>query len=416
MADGVTNYYALIGVEPAASTEEIRRSYGERVREAMESHDRARFALLQEAFDVLKDFEKRAKYDAELAASVPSTAPQAPPRPPVMPTIGTPGIGTTTTPGAVGQPRPTGATMGGNAPMGTMTDSTVHMGGASSAGQTGLASPPSANLAFPAACPICAVPFSNGPGGTVPDEGFCPECGFQLGSTPGQEAQTRPLPKLVDVTGREFPLKRGENLVGRSGEVDVLIPHQTVSKRHARLIVEDKGITLEDLQSTNGTKISGVNIPANLRTGVADRTPLQFGAVKLTLIVPEPEVGEMAALPSPDASDSGTIAALTAPEGSNSAARLVAPSGEVHVLTAARTTFGRRQGNTVILTEDSYISGSHAEIVFRDDRFYLTDLGSTNGTRLNGQRIEANQPYPMADGDAVAFGQTTFTYRGPSAK
>jgi pSer/pThr/pTyr-binding forkhead associated (FHA) protein len=415
MADGVTNYYALIGVEPAASTEEIRRSYGERVREAMESHDRARFALLQEAFDVLKDFEKRAKYDVELKASIPNTAPQAPPRPPVMPTIGMPSIGTqsgtTTPPGVTGQPQPTGATMGGYAPMGTMTDSTVQMGGT-----TGFTSAPQGSFPLPTVCPMEVSPCPLLNGTAQPDEGFCPECGFQLGSTLGQEAQMRPLPKLVDVTGREFPLKRGENLVGRAGEVDVLIPHQTVSKRHARLIVEEKGITLEDLQSTNGTKISGVNIPANLRTGVADRTPLQFGAVKLTLIVPEPEVGEMAALPSPDASGDGTVAALTAPEGSNSAARLVAPSGEVHVLTAARTTFGRRQGNTVILTEDSYISGSHAEIVFRDDRFYLTDLGSTNGTRLNGQRIEANQPYPMADGDAVAFGQTTFTYRGPSAK
>lgn len=49
------------------------------------------------------------------------------------------------------------------------------------------------------------------------------------------------------------------------------------------------------------------------------------------------------------------------------------------------------------------ISHLHAQIEKRDGMFYLKDLGSSNGTFLNGEKIEANKPYMIEEGDKIAF-------------
>ena len=42
-----------------------------------------------------------------------------------------------------------------------------------------------------------------------------------------------------------------------------------------------------------------------------------------------------------------------------------------------------------MLRDDPYVSGSHAQIIAEDDVFRLTDLGSTNGTLVNGEAPDA---------------------------
>ena len=63
----------------------------------------------------------------------------------------------------------------------------------------------------------------------------------------------------------------------------------------------------------------------------------------------------------------------------------------------------------------SYVSGNHAQITFENDKFVLTDLGSTNGTKVNGLRLTANVPCPLSEGDEVTIGQTTFIFHSPTS-
>ena len=49
------------------------------------------------------------------------------------------------------------------------------------------------------------------------------------------------------------------------------------------------------------------------------------------------------------------------------------------------------------------ISRMHAEIQRQDDLYYLKDLGSSNGTFLNGTKIEPNKAYQIEEGDKIAF-------------
>jgi pSer/pThr/pTyr-binding forkhead associated (FHA) protein len=51
------------------------------------------------------------------------------------------------------------------------------------------------------------------------------------------------------------------------------------------------------------------------------------------------------------------------------------------------------------------VSRRHAQIHLQENELYIRDLGSTNGTRLNGVIIPANQPVRLRDGDELELGQ-----------
>ena len=73
-------------------------------------------------------------------------------------------------------------------------------------------------------------------------------------------------------------------------------------------------------------------------------------------------------------------------------------------------TIGRKPGNDLALPLDTYISGRHAEILADASGVYLTDVGSTNGTVVNGQRLTANARQLLLEGDEVQLGQTRFKF------
>lgn len=51
------------------------------------------------------------------------------------------------------------------------------------------------------------------------------------------------------------------------------------------------------------------------------------------------------------------------------------------------------------------VSRLHAALRLNDQRVFITDLGSSNGTRVNGQKILPNVDYPLNHGDVVALGK-----------
>jgi len=65
---------------------------------------------------------------------------------------------------------------------------------------------------------------------------------------------------------------------------------------------------------------------------------------------------------------------------------------------------GRGAGCTVVLADDTFVSTVHARIFMRGNDPYVEDLGSTNGTLLNGETVV--EPIRLRPGDRVQFGQT----------
>ncbi|MGK0358878.1 MAG: hypothetical protein ACI9U2_001172 [Bradymonadia bacterium] len=71
-----------------------------------------------------------------------------------------------------------------------------------------------------------------------------------------------------------------------------------------------------------------------------------------------------------------------------------------------------RAGDTLTLRiADRRASGTHARLHLHNRAWLLTDLGSTNGTALNGSRVAPNQAHTLNDGDRIELGQTTFMLR-----
>jgi DNA-binding winged helix-turn-helix (wHTH) protein len=56
---------------------------------------------------------------------------------------------------------------------------------------------------------------------------------------------------------RDFYLVTGENVVGRDAKAQVRLPSPRVSRRHARIVVTDRTVTIADLGSKNGTHVNG---------------------------------------------------------------------------------------------------------------------------------------------------------------
>ncbi len=68
------------------------------------------------------------------------------------------------------------------------------------------------------------------------------------------------------------------------------------------------------------------------------------------------------------------------------------------------TTVGRGGGCAIVLPEDQFVSTVHARLFRRGEGLYVEDLGSRNGTFVNGEPVQA--PRRLRRGDRVQFGET----------
>jgi hypothetical protein len=80
-----------------------------------------------------------------------------------------------------------------------------------------------------------------------------------------------------------------------------------------------------------------------------------------------------------------------------------AHAGEVYALDD-EVTVGRAPGCGIVLEEDTFVSQVHARVFRRGRETYVEDLGSTNGTMVNGVRID--EVTRLSRGDQVQFGNT----------
>ncbi len=83
-------------------------------------------------------------------------------------------------------------------------------------------------------------------------------------------------------------------------------------------------------------------------------------------------------------------------------------SGGEHVLDARALSVGRGTQNDVPLDADEFASATHARFEPRRDGVWVQDVGSTNGTYVNGMRLRA--PHKLRAGDVVRIGQTDLRF------
>ena len=82
--------------------------------------------------------------------------------------------------------------------------------------------------------------------------------------------------------------------------------------------------------------------------------------------------------------------------------KLIINSGKEFVLDGDIVSIGRAPDNDISFLDDSNISRYHAEIERRGGEFSIIELGSFNGTEVNGEKLEDERP--LNDGDLIVFG------------
>src|SRR5437763_702687 len=110
----------------------------------------------------------------------------------------------------------------------------------------------------------------------------------------------------------------------------------------------------------------------------------------------------------------GTPGASTTGRGEGRAASMSAPfrlrvesgprAGQTFAIGGSGTTIGRQEGNDIVI-DDARLSRQHARLELRDGILLVADLGSANGTRVNGRAVTGSQP--LRPGDVLQMGQST---------
>jgi ABC-2 type transport system ATP-binding protein len=198
-------------------------------------------------------------------------------------------------------------------------------------------------------------------------------------------------------TGREFEIT-ARSVVGRDPSVDIVIGDAEASGRHAAVAVDGDGLTVEDLGSTNGTFVNGERITGPRRLAAGER--VRFGTTVL-------EARGAAAPPPPPAAAPQelretivrripTVPVLVFVGGTRDGTTV--PVGRPVVV-------GRDHGAAdVVLADDADVSRRHAVFAPAGAGLTVLDLGSTNGTFVNGHRLD--YAVTLATGDRVQLGDT----------
>lgn len=262
----------------------------------------------------------------------------------------------------------------------------------------------------PVQCPVCKT---RNPPGVM----FCVECGLIFDRALPDDAFGAPvvrLPVLVERGGREHPLRAGANVVGREG--DVVLADPKVSRRHALIVSENGELTLQDLGSTNGTELNGEKLIPGEKRPLKQGDKVSFGGVELTLSLPG-QAGSTELL-SPNKTALGAPPSVSEDERDSDTPDLRQPvaylivEGEQKPLKAGINTFGRKADNDVQVA-DPYVSGRHGKIEVSQEGIFLTDVGSTNGTFLNGTRLTPNVRTLVTPQDEIRIGGLLLSVREP---
>jgi pSer/pThr/pTyr-binding forkhead associated (FHA) protein len=162
--------------------------------------------------------------------------------------------------------------------------------------------------------------------------------------------------------------------IGSRPDCDLVVNVPTVSGRHCRLTRDGASYILEDLGSTNGTYLNGERVAGRVTTRLDAADTLHLGSHALAL---------------------DQVRTLLGPE----------PAPFV-TLKGMEMVIGRTNGCDHVI-DLPMISSRHARLFRSADRVLIEDLGSSNGTFVNGRRID--RPIELRPADVIGLGSYTLS-------
>ena len=252
-------------------------------------------------------------------------------------------------------------------------------------------------------------------------------------------------------------LEQATHTLGRHAECDIVLETEEASRRHARLNIAAGELTLEDLDSTNGTYLNNSEIhePRVLNGGdvisIGDQSFLvltpsftgektifgaRLGREESSYVMDNSgsdQTSMRMAYPSPPgwsandqrsfgnsstSRDEQTLTDLLKSrsiDSSNSTAALMVTNGRHRgsLYTLPRSGVKRqwtvgRISDSDIAIDDITVSGTHAVIACEESEWSIEDQGSTNGIKVNSTRTKSAK---LQRGDKISFGEVTLLFR-----
>jgi pSer/pThr/pTyr-binding forkhead associated (FHA) protein len=197
--------------------------------------------------------------------------------------------------------------------------------------------------------------------------------------------------------GQDYVLT-GVASIGAAPDSQIRIVAPGVSRKHARIVLENDQYFLEDAGATNGTFLNGGRVT---REALQHLDVITLGRA-VDLIFLRRETGTTAV-----SSDQVTAARLQIADGPEAGAVVEVPKGEL--------TFGRAPSCNVVLVS-GLISKVHARVQRTANQVVLQDLQSINGTFVNGARVDSIQV--LKNGDLINFAgvrSVSVAIEGPAA-
>ncbi len=234
--------------------------------------------------------------------------------------------------------------------------------------------------------------------------------------------------KIRDENGKErlHELIDDVTSIGRASSNTIQITDEKGSRQHFRVEKQNGVFVVVDLGSTNGTKLNGTKIAGTIALKPGDK--LSVGKTTFTFedaSAPQPkaevpedfsggETVEMDAVKPKDVK----VPVAVAEEEDKDAPKYVLKMlegktpGKVYELGVDALTIGRHNSNTIQIIDDA-ASNYHAEIGREPIGYVLTDLGSTNGTRVkmkNKNDFEKIIKTPLSVGMQIRVGKTLLEF------
>lgn len=249
-----------------------------------------------------------------------------------------------------------------------------------------------------------------------------------------------PLLLFTGSDGNQSVELENELIVGRDDTNDVVITAKGVSRRHCRFFVNEHGeVWVEDLGSSNGVRVGGELIaePTPVQAGVE----VAIGGCRVRVAPARRRSAQAPRIASRTANGEGDpkewrtavgprgtrmLAATEAPKHADPVWRRKGEAADVRPklkgmagavagvefeLDKPKILVGRIPPADLLLEDDS-VSRRHAKIVRSGGRFWVIELGSANGTFVNGDRVSEAE---LSPGDVVRFGILDFTFSGPAS-
>ena len=213
-----------------------------------------------------------------------------------------------------------------------------------------------------------------------------------------------------------YEVAEGETVVGRETDVDLVLPNNSVSRKHAKLVRKGDALTVEDLGSRNGVQVNGKRVP---NSSLRDGDVLSIGRFQLTRVAASESLYEGRYIeyldvysPAATSSRNQTITqdelektGSTTPLGPARIEVEGAPQRFWRLNNAEPVTLG---GDGLVEVGGMFTGGVVADIILQGEGAMLTKRKLLASVKFEGKSVKSVLVRP---GEAFSVGDTTFVFR-----